>query len=58
MCGKREGCHADRKNNPAHRLVRQRLSMCEARVKWRKISLQELPSETAIRGLKPLQQLR
>jgi len=37
MCGKLEGCHADCKNNPAHRLLRERLSMCEARVKWRKI---------------------
>jgi hypothetical protein len=39
MCGKLEGCHADCKNNPAHRLLRERLSMCEARVKWRKIPI-------------------
>jgi hypothetical protein len=37
MCGKREGCHADCKNNPAHRLLRERLSMCEARVKSRAV---------------------
>jgi hypothetical protein len=39
MCGKREGCYADCKNNPAYRLLRERLSMCEARVKWRNIAI-------------------
>jgi hypothetical protein len=39
MCGKREGCYADCKNNPAYRLLRERLSMCEARVKWRNIPI-------------------
>jgi hypothetical protein len=38
MCGKREGCHAICKNNPAYRLLRERLSMCGAEVKWRKIA--------------------
>jgi len=49
MCGKREGCHADCKNNPAHRLLRERLSMCEARVKWRKIAIAQVDRQS-IRG--------